>query len=64
MTPITNRDEAPERGVVIASLPPGADGADELTEMRELLRTARVETVDRAEPAEDRSVPQRSFDIR
>ena len=46
MTPITNRDEAPERGVVIASLPPGADGADELTEMRELLRTARVETVE------------------
>ena len=46
MTPITNRDEAPERGVVIASLPPGADGADELAEMRELLRTARVETVE------------------
>ncbi|HEX5559815.1 MAG TPA: GTPase HflX [Gaiellales bacterium] len=46
MTRITNRDEAPERGVVIASLPPGADGADELTEMRELLRTARVETVE------------------
>jgi GTPase len=46
VTQITNRDEAPERGVVIASLPPGADGADELTEMRELLRTARVETVE------------------
>jgi len=46
VTPITNRDEAPERGVVIASLPPGADGADELAEMRELLRTARVETVE------------------
>jgi GTPase len=46
VTPITNRDEAPERGVVIASLPPGADGADELTEMQELLRTARVETVE------------------
>ena len=46
MTQLTNRDEAPERGVVIASLPPGADGADELTEMRELLRTARVETVE------------------
>ena len=46
MTQITNRDEAPERGVVIASLLPGADGADELTEMRELLRTARVETVE------------------
>jgi GTP-binding protein HflX len=36
---------APERGVVIASLPPGADGAVELAEMRELLRTARVRTV-------------------
>ena len=46
MTQITNRDEAPERGVVIASLLPGADGADELEEMRELLRTARVETVE------------------
>ena len=46
MTPITNRDEAPERGVVIASLLPGSDGADELEEMRELLRTARVETVE------------------
>jgi GTPase len=46
VTRITNRDEAPERGVVIASLPPGADGTDELTEMRELLRTARVETVE------------------
>jgi GTPase len=46
VTQITNRDEAPERGVVIASLAPGADGAEELTEMRELLRTARVETVE------------------
>jgi GTP-binding protein HflX len=46
VTQITNRDEAPERGVVIASLPPGADGADGLQEMRELLRTARVETVE------------------
>jgi GTP-binding protein HflX len=46
VTQITNRDEAPERGVVIASLLPGTDGADELTEMRELLRTARVETVE------------------
>jgi GTP-binding protein HflX len=46
VTRITNRDEAPERGVVIASLLPGTDGADELTEMRELLRTARVETVE------------------
>jgi GTPase len=46
VSPITNRDDAPERGVVIASLPPGSDGADELTEMQELLRTARVETVE------------------
>jgi GTP-binding protein HflX len=46
VTQITNRDEAPERGVVIASLLPGTDGAEELTEMRELLRTARVETVE------------------
>jgi GTPase len=46
VTHITNRDEAPERGVVIASLLPGSDGADELEEMRELLRTARVETVE------------------
>ena len=46
MTQITNRDEAPERGVVIASLLPGSDGADDLEEMRELLRTARVETVE------------------
>jgi GTPase len=46
VTQITNRDEAPERGVVIASLAPGADGTDELTEMRELLRTARVDTVE------------------
>jgi len=46
VTQITNRDETPERGVVIASLPPGTDGTDELTEMRELLRTARVETVE------------------
>jgi GTP-binding protein HflX len=46
VTHITNRDEVPERGVVIASLPPGSDGADQLTEMRELLRTARVETVE------------------
>jgi GTP-binding protein HflX len=39
----TNLD--PERGVVVASLLPGTDGADELDEMRELLRTARVRTV-------------------
>jgi len=46
VTQITNRDEAPERGVVIASLLPGSDGAGDLEEMRELLRTARVETVE------------------
>jgi GTP-binding protein HflX len=39
----TNLD--PERGVVVASLLPGTDGAEELDEMRELLRTARVRTV-------------------
>jgi GTP-binding protein HflX len=41
----TPRDQDPERGVVVASLLPGTDGADELGEMRELLRTARVRTV-------------------
>ncbi|HEX3276622.1 MAG TPA: acylphosphatase [Gemmatimonadales bacterium] len=39
-----------------------------VAELEALLRRgpahARVETVDRAEPAEDTSVPQRSFDIR
>ncbi len=44
MTQITTNQD-PERGVVVASLPPGTDGADELDEMRELLRTARVRTV-------------------
>ena len=39
------REQAPERGVIIASLPPGSDGSDGLAEMRELLRTATVETV-------------------
>jgi GTP-binding protein HflX len=42
---ITTGDQDPERGVVVASLEPGADGAEELAEMRELLRTARVRTV-------------------
>jgi GTPase len=41
----TPRDQDPERGVVVASLVPGSDGAEELGEMRELLRTARVKTV-------------------
>src|SRR5690242_14064140 len=36
---------APERAVIIASLPHGEDGTDLLDEMRELLRTARVRTV-------------------
>jgi GTP-binding protein HflX len=45
VTQITTRDQDPERGVVVASLLPGTDGADELAEMRELLRTARVKTV-------------------
>jgi GTPase len=37
----------PERGLVLAALPPGADGADELAELEELARTAGVEPVDR-----------------
>jgi GTPase len=45
VTQITTRDQDPERGIVVASLLPGTDGADELDEMRELLRTARVRTV-------------------
>jgi GTP-binding protein HflX len=36
---------APERAVIVASLPHGEDGAELLDEMRELLRTARVRTV-------------------
>jgi GTP-binding protein HflX len=39
------REPTPERGVVIASLPPGADGDDGLAEMRELMRTASVDAV-------------------
>ena len=38
-------EPAPERGVVIASLPPGADGDEGLAEMRELMRTATVDAV-------------------
>ena len=37
----------PERGLVLAVLPPGADGADELAELEELARTAGVEPVGR-----------------
>jgi GTPase len=44
VTQITT-DTDPERGVVMASLAPGTDGAGELDEMRELLRTARVDAV-------------------
>jgi GTP-binding protein HflX len=39
------REPTPERGVVIASLPQGADADESLAEMRELLRTATVDTV-------------------
>ena len=35
----------PERGYLVAVLPPGADGDHELDELRELLRTAGVEPV-------------------
>src|SRR5690242_20169294 len=37
-------DTAPERAVVVASLPPGQDANGSLEELRELLRTALVET--------------------
>ena len=39
------REPTPERGVIIASLPPGTDGDEGLAEMRELLRTATVDAV-------------------
>jgi GTP-binding protein HflX len=35
----------PERGLIVAVLPRGVDGADELAELRELARTAGVEPV-------------------
>jgi GTP-binding protein HflX len=35
----------PERGLIVAVLPKGVDGADELAELRELARTAGVEPV-------------------
>jgi GTPase len=47
----------PERGFVIAVLPPGIDADDELTELRELARTAGVGTVGelvQRRPAADR----------
>jgi GTP-binding protein HflX len=37
----------PERGLLVAVLPQGADGADELAELEELARTAQVEPVGR-----------------
>jgi GTPase len=37
----------PERGLLVAVLPQGADGADELAELEELSRTAGVESVGR-----------------
>jgi GTPase len=37
----------PERGLVLAVLPPGADGVHELAELEELARTAGVQPVDR-----------------
>ena len=39
------REPTPERGVIIASLPPGTDDEDALAEMQELLRTATVDAV-------------------
>jgi GTP-binding protein HflX len=39
------RDTEPERGFVIATRRPGADGADELAELVELMRTAHVDAV-------------------
>jgi GTP-binding protein HflX len=36
---------APERGFIVAVLPPGADSDEELAEVKELARTAGVETV-------------------
>jgi GTP-binding protein HflX len=47
MRPSDNHAEqnAPERGVIVASLPHGEDGRELLDEMEELLRTAQVDTV-------------------
>jgi GTPase len=39
------REPAPERGVIIASVPPGSENGDGLAEMEELLRTATVDAV-------------------
>ncbi len=45
----------PERGLVLAVLPPGADDADEIAELEELARTAGVEPV--AQVVQHRSRP-------
>jgi GTP-binding protein HflX len=45
----------PERGLVLAVLPPGADAADEIAELEELARTAGVEPV--AQVVQHRSRP-------
>jgi GTP-binding protein HflX len=43
--PDRSRAAEPERGLLLAVLPQGADGADELAELEELARTALVEPV-------------------
>jgi GTPase len=48
---------APERGFIVAVLPPGADTDGELAEVRELARTAGVETV--GELVQHRGQPDR-----
>jgi GTPase len=47
----------PERGFIVAVLPPGADGEGELGEIRELARTAGVDTV--GELVQHRAQPDR-----
>jgi GTP-binding protein HflX len=47
----------PERGLVLAVLAPGVDGADDLAELEELARTARVEPVGRV--VQHRRLPDR-----
>jgi GTP-binding protein HflX len=48
---------APERGFIVAVLPPGADSGEELAEVKELARTAGVETV--GELVQHRAQPDR-----
>jgi GTP-binding protein HflX len=57
--PATTRTDptAPERAVIIASLPHGQDGRDLLEEMEELLRTAQVEPVATVTQHRDRPHP-------